>query len=230
MNRFVIATRPSGPCPFRAPALQQLLERLRELPDPLRGHQTTAQKISPPAGTLITADAMHCQQESARFITQELGGDFLFGLKGNQSGVLDKAERLLAQQDLSKPKDPPSLEIGYCASSLEIKQFDDAQLLEIIRGHWAAIETGTPCRRNVTLGEDACRTKDRNGAEALTCLRNLRQWGLRTGSGKGAYHGQHPELLVPATNLLKRLENPQSIGNRPTENELKDPPLSRKDI
>ncbi len=41
---------------------------------------------------------MHCQQESARFITQELGGDYLFGLKGNQSGVLERAERLLAQE------------------------------------------------------------------------------------------------------------------------------------
>lgn len=50
------------------------------------------------AGTLITADAMHCQQESARIITQELGADYLFGLKGNQSGVLERAERLLAQQ------------------------------------------------------------------------------------------------------------------------------------
>jgi len=49
-------------------------------------------------GTLITADALHCQQESARFITQELGGDYLFGLKGNQSGMLEKATRLLAQQ------------------------------------------------------------------------------------------------------------------------------------
>jgi hypothetical protein len=49
-------------------------------------------------GTLITADAMHCQQESARFITQELGGDHLFGLKGNQSCVLARAERLLARQ------------------------------------------------------------------------------------------------------------------------------------
>ena len=47
---------------------------------------------------LITADALHCQQQSARFITQELGGDYLFGLKGNQSGILDKAQRLLAQQ------------------------------------------------------------------------------------------------------------------------------------
>ena len=49
-------------------------------------------------GTLITADALHCQQESARVITQELGGDYLFGLKGNQSGILARAERLLAQQ------------------------------------------------------------------------------------------------------------------------------------
>jgi hypothetical protein len=27
------------------------------------------------AGCLVRADALHCQQESARFITQELGGD-----------------------------------------------------------------------------------------------------------------------------------------------------------
>lgn len=43
-------------------------------------------------GSLITADALHCQQESARFVTQELGADYLFGLKGNQSGVLERAE------------------------------------------------------------------------------------------------------------------------------------------
>lgn len=39
----------------------------------------------------ITADAMHCQQETARFITQDLGGDYVFGLKGNQSGILERA-------------------------------------------------------------------------------------------------------------------------------------------
>jgi hypothetical protein len=49
-------------------------------------------------GALITADAMHCQQESARFITQELGADYLFGLKGNQSGILERAQRLLSPQ------------------------------------------------------------------------------------------------------------------------------------
>ena len=64
-------------------------------------------KIKPPPGTLITADAMHCQQESARFITQELGGDYLFGLKGNQSGTLQRAERLLTQQGF-----PPSGPVG----------------------------------------------------------------------------------------------------------------------
>jgi hypothetical protein len=64
-------------------------------------------KLNLPPGVLITADAMHCQQESARFITQELGGDYLFGLKGNQSGILDKAQRLLAQQGF-----PPSGPVG----------------------------------------------------------------------------------------------------------------------
>jgi hypothetical protein len=64
-------------------------------------------KLDLPPGTLITADAMHCQQESARFITQELGGDYLFGLKGNQSGVLNKARHLLAQQGF-----PPSGHLG----------------------------------------------------------------------------------------------------------------------
>jgi hypothetical protein len=59
------------------------------------------QKVNPPPGVLITADALHCQQESARFITQELGGDYLFGLKGNQSGILAQAQRLLAQQAFS---------------------------------------------------------------------------------------------------------------------------------
>jgi hypothetical protein len=69
-------------------------------------------KVRPPPGTLITADAMHCQQESARFLTQELAGDYLLGLKGNQSGILEKAQRLLAQQGF-----PPSGSMGQGARS-----------------------------------------------------------------------------------------------------------------
>lgn len=58
-------------------------------------------KVKPRPGTVITADAMHCQQESARCVTQEWGSDYLFGLKGNQSGILEKAQHLLAQQAFS---------------------------------------------------------------------------------------------------------------------------------
>jgi hypothetical protein len=52
-------------------------------------------------GSLITADALHCQQETAAFITQELGADYLLGLKGNQSGVLERAQIKLPQRFFS---------------------------------------------------------------------------------------------------------------------------------
>jgi len=55
----------------------------------------------PCQGSLITADALHCQQETARFVTQELGGDYLFGLKGNQSGILERAQLKLPQDFFS---------------------------------------------------------------------------------------------------------------------------------
>ena len=75
--------------------------------------------------------------------------------------------------DLTKPKDPPSLEVGYYCSSLTVKQYDDQAIGEIIRGHWSAIENGTHYRRDVTLGEDDCRVRTRQGPQALATLRNL---------------------------------------------------------
>ena len=47
---------------------------------------------------IVTADAMHCQQESARVTTQEKGWDYVFGLKGNQSGILERAALLLERK------------------------------------------------------------------------------------------------------------------------------------
>jgi hypothetical protein len=55
----------------------------------------------PCQGSLITADAMHCQQQSARFVTQDLGGDYIFGLKGNQNGILERAQIKLPQDFFS---------------------------------------------------------------------------------------------------------------------------------
>lgn len=42
-------------------------------------------------GKLVTADALHCQRESARTIV-ERGGDYLFQVKANQPNLLKKAE------------------------------------------------------------------------------------------------------------------------------------------
>ena len=79
-------------------------EKTNEIPN----FKTLLRAVNPPPGTLVTADAMHCQQESARCVVEEFGGDYLFGLKGNQDGILDRAERLLAQQSFS-PSGPESL-------------------------------------------------------------------------------------------------------------------------
>lgn len=76
-------------------------------------------------------------------------------------------------QDLTQPDEPASLEIGCYATSLTVDQHTDAGILTAIRGHWSAIENGTHYRRDVTLGEDACRATGRHGAAVLASLRNL---------------------------------------------------------
>jgi hypothetical protein len=77
--RLTVAQQPIEEKSNEIPALQPLLKKL------------------PLVNSLITADPLHCQQESARFVTQELGGDYLFGLKGNQSGILERAQKRLPQ-------------------------------------------------------------------------------------------------------------------------------------
>ena len=72
-----------------------------------------------------------------------------------------------------KPKESASLEIGHYATSLTLEEQDDGAISALIRGHWSAIENGTHYRRDVTFGEDACRTASRKGAAVLASLRNL---------------------------------------------------------
>jgi len=76
-------------------------------------------------------------------------------------------------QDPNQPPAEASLEIGYYASSLAVDEHDDAAMMAAIRGHWSGSENGTHYRRDVTLGEDACRTASRPGAAALASFRNL---------------------------------------------------------
>ena len=44
-------------------------------------------------GSLVTADAMHTQTETARIIVQEKGADYLLTVKGNQKGVSENVQR-----------------------------------------------------------------------------------------------------------------------------------------
>ena len=72
------------------------------------------------------------------------------------------------------PRDPPSSdELGYYATSVTTDELNDAELLEVIRDHWSAIENGVHHRRDVSFGEDACRVSQRTAAHALATLRNL---------------------------------------------------------
>ncbi|MCL5099040.1 MAG: ISAs1 family transposase [Candidatus Omnitrophica bacterium] len=80
--RLTVAQEPIEQKSNEIPALQPLLKQLPAVAL---------------AGSVITADALHCQQQSARFVTQELGADYLFGLKGNQSGILERAQVKLPQ-------------------------------------------------------------------------------------------------------------------------------------
>jgi hypothetical protein len=84
--RLTVAQEPIEQKSNEIPALQPLLRKL-----PPRALE----------GSLITADALHCQQRSAQFVTQELGADYLFGLKGNQEGILERAQVRLPQRFFS---------------------------------------------------------------------------------------------------------------------------------
>jgi hypothetical protein len=92
------------------------------------------------------------------------------GLCGCWQVVAVRRER----EELDPRAEPPiSDEIGYYATSIADGEMTDDELLEVIRGHWSAIENGVHHRRDVSFGEDACRVAQRSAAHALATLRNL---------------------------------------------------------
>jgi hypothetical protein len=48
-------------------------------------------------GSLVTADALNTQTETARIVVQEKGGDYLFTVKANQPGVAGNVQQLYKQ-------------------------------------------------------------------------------------------------------------------------------------
>ena len=91
------------------------------------------------------------------------------GLCGCWQVIAVRRER----EELGRKAKPPSDEIGYYATSLGAAQRNDAELIQVIRDHWSAIENGAHHRRDVSFGEDACGVSHRGAAQVLACLRNL---------------------------------------------------------
>jgi predicted transposase YbfD/YdcC len=77
--------------------------------------------------------------------------------------------------DLTKPANQrqPETEIAHYASSHTADERGDAALLELIIGHWDAIENGVHRVRDVTFGEDACRVARPKAARNRVTLCNL---------------------------------------------------------
>jgi predicted transposase YbfD/YdcC len=77
--------------------------------------------------------------------------------------------------DLTKPANQrqPETEIAHYASSHTADERGDAALLELIIGHWNAIENGVHRVRDVTFGEDACRVARPKAARNRVTLCNL---------------------------------------------------------
>ena len=40
---------------------------------------------------------MQCQQKACSYLTQQRGADYVFGLKGNQAGILERAQLKIPQ-------------------------------------------------------------------------------------------------------------------------------------
>jgi predicted transposase YbfD/YdcC len=91
------------------------------------------------------------------------------GLCGCWQVIAVRRERV--DQDPKKGKTTD--EIAMYATSLALGERTDEQMMEAIRGHWAAIENGVHYRRDVSFGEDDCRIAQRKAAHAMATLRNL---------------------------------------------------------
>jgi len=64
---------------------------LQQLPIEEKTHSIPSFKpllraVQPPPGTLVTADAMHCQQESARCVVEAFGGTPSSGSRVTRTG------------------------------------------------------------------------------------------------------------------------------------------------
>lgn len=80
-----------------------------------------------------------------------------------------REQQYLRQGEVIKEFD----EYSFYSTSAAPEQYSAAQLLGVIRDHWAAIENGSHHRRDVSLGEDASQISGRTRPYVMATLRNL---------------------------------------------------------
>jgi hypothetical protein len=94
---------------------------LAQLPVPARTNEITTARdlldILPDLdGMMITFDAAHSNQQTARKLVQDKGGDYLLPIKDNQPGLVDKAQRLLPQASFSPSSPNDRRTTGPCGN------------------------------------------------------------------------------------------------------------------
>ncbi len=91
-------------------------------------------------------------------------------------------------------------EVVYGITSLSVAEAGPARLLEMVREHWGQ-ENGLHYRRDVTLKEDAGRTRDWTVAHALAILNNLvlallLRGGKTNAAHERRYYAAHPDAAL----------------------------------
>ena len=96
------------------------------------------------------------------------------------SGYLDwpGASQVLRVESEVTRGDEATCEVGYAITSVPRDRADAATLLGWHRGHWG-IENRMHYVRDVTMGEDANRTRTGSGPQVLAALRNAAIGHLR---------------------------------------------------
>src|SRR5215216_5516602 len=120
------------------------------------------------SGVGVTADAMACQREIARTITDQ-GGAYVLALKGNQGTLLEDVKLVLGD---------PALALATAQTTdgehgrIEVRRAALTSEIAIVRAHWG-IENGLHWVLDGTMNEDGLRNRKDHGPENLALLRRL---------------------------------------------------------
>lgn len=96
-------------------------------------------------GCIVTIDAMGCQKKIARQIASQ-GGDYVLGLKGNQSALLEAVERIFSEAK-QKDLDGPHFDFHQTEEKghgrHEVRTYFTSSLVDLLpnAGEWEGLQT-----------------------------------------------------------------------------------------